>query len=556
MRRHASGIGFLLLACSILSWSATLAQRSANQGYLVTRIFDARTFEIAGVGRVRLLGVAPPQYQPNAEQTWQEAGEFCQASLIGKKVRLETDLQKINNEGQALVYLYLEDGTFFNLELVRAGYANVSSNALIHLRKLKAAEEDARRNNRGIWNDGQAANPAPKAASNGTAPVSAAPAPSSTLQASTGAPSSASPVPEAPKQVANAPVTVVPPSPIPQEPVKQPVAQPAKSSSVPDPAPSPASTSGRAPAPVTPRNAASVQSGARNSPPVRGKKELLKAIQVPKGDIVSLRLPAAWVNFEGNMASGIPIYGATITWTESGTLVDNMIGWRKTGFPMMHQFSVAKLKLINDDRDVEIELRSTAATVKLRFGADADKINNAWKEIAIPPVEWSAYADEIYAEEAETKLRGEMALWPKEKQVSLIRFLHQTLFCQSVTLENYKEIEYLTVDTGNGGWIYNDLQLNQTQRLAKVINERLLVLLRQFSTYASEMGNSGVQLTGQILHKSLLDKYALPMTDHFRIYITADQIKKFVDADITSQQLIDQGIVLLNNNRVSVPLSL
>jgi hypothetical protein len=287
-----------------------------------------------------------------------------------------------------------------------------------------------------------------------------------------------------------------------------------------------------------------------------GKKDVLKAVQIEKGEIVSLKLPAAIVTYEGNMVSGIPIYGVTVSWTDSGVMVNNVTSWREAGFPMLHQFAVAKLKMMNDDRDVEIELRSTACTVKLRFGADPDRINKAWKGIAIRPLEWSTYADELYAQEAEKKLRGEMSLWPRQKQVELIRFLHQTLLCQRVTIENYKDRDYLTVDTGNGGLIYNDLQLNQTQRVSRVINERLLDLLRQFSRFVSEMGESGVQLTGEILHKSLLDQYASPQSDHFKIYVTADLIKKFVDANITSQQLIDQGVVLLNDNRISVPLSM
>ncbi len=165
LRHRAMGFALVLLVFSTLPAPPALAQPSGKQpNYVVTRVLDARTFDVRGVGRVRLLGVAPPQYQPYADEAWREAGEYCQANLVGKRVKLETDLQKSNNEGQALVYLYLEDGTFLNVELVRTGYATVASNALIHLRKFKAAEEEARENHRGIWSEGKAFQSPPAAA--------------------------------------------------------------------------------------------------------------------------------------------------------------------------------------------------------------------------------------------------------------------------------------------------------------------------------------------------------------------------------------------------------
>jgi endonuclease YncB( thermonuclease family) len=149
---YASFVALILLVFSVQSTSLALGQ---DPDYVVTRVLDAYTFEIGGVGRVRLLGVARPLNQPSADQAWREARKYCQANLVGKKVKLETDLQKSNDDGQALVYLYLEDGTLFNVELVRAGLATVATNALLHLQELRAAEEEARQNHRGVWSDNE-----------------------------------------------------------------------------------------------------------------------------------------------------------------------------------------------------------------------------------------------------------------------------------------------------------------------------------------------------------------------------------------------------------------
>ena len=47
--------------------------------------------------------------------------------MAGKNVRLGFDVQKRDRYGRLLAYVYLLDGTFVNLELVRQGYAQGSS---------------------------------------------------------------------------------------------------------------------------------------------------------------------------------------------------------------------------------------------------------------------------------------------------------------------------------------------------------------------------------------------------------------------------------------------
>jgi endonuclease YncB( thermonuclease family) len=153
--RHVFGLRLAILVSCTLSLQPAYAPRSfSKRTYIITRVLDARTFDLARLGRIRLLGVAPAQNVRFADQAWREAGEYCQTNLVGKKVRLETDLQKSNIDGERLAYLYLEDGTLFNLELIRAGYATAESNAVRHLREFKAAEEEARQNCRGVWSEG------------------------------------------------------------------------------------------------------------------------------------------------------------------------------------------------------------------------------------------------------------------------------------------------------------------------------------------------------------------------------------------------------------------
>jgi micrococcal nuclease len=75
---------------------------------------------------VRLLGVDTPEtVHPNkgVERFGKEASAFSKLSLLGKEVRLAFDWDLRDGYGRLLAYLYLPDGSCFNAELIREGYA-------------------------------------------------------------------------------------------------------------------------------------------------------------------------------------------------------------------------------------------------------------------------------------------------------------------------------------------------------------------------------------------------------------------------------------------------
>lgn len=99
--------------------------------FRVSRVVDGDTIVVLMGGkeeRVRLIGVDTPETkQPRnpVELYGPEASAFTREALEGKKVRLETDVQERDRYGRLLAYVYLEDGTFFNEELLRQGYAKI-----------------------------------------------------------------------------------------------------------------------------------------------------------------------------------------------------------------------------------------------------------------------------------------------------------------------------------------------------------------------------------------------------------------------------------------------
>jgi len=80
---------------------------------------------------------------------------FTKNLVEGKKVRLEFDVQKRDRYDRLLAYVYLEDGTFVNAEIVRQGYAQVMTIPpnVKYQELFLRLQKEARENGRGLWSD-------------------------------------------------------------------------------------------------------------------------------------------------------------------------------------------------------------------------------------------------------------------------------------------------------------------------------------------------------------------------------------------------------------------
>lgn len=104
---------------------------SGDTAYRVLRVVDGDTVEIDFQGKatkVRLIGVDTPEaVHPSkpVEVYGKESSNFTKNLLIGESVYLRFDVDRTDNYGRLLAYLYrAPDGLFVNLEIVRQGYGH------------------------------------------------------------------------------------------------------------------------------------------------------------------------------------------------------------------------------------------------------------------------------------------------------------------------------------------------------------------------------------------------------------------------------------------------
>ena len=113
------------------------------------------------------------------------------------------------------------------------------------------------------------------------------------------------------------------------------------------------------------------------------------------------------------------------------------------------------------------------------------------------------------------------------------------------------------LDLGSGSTVYNTIQMDESARVARTVNDRVLKVLKASLAPLADLGESavsGVRVDTKILSRNFVDRGAEPSIDAVQIYAPRELVRKFADADITSQQLIDGCVVLVNDNRVQVLL--
>lgn len=123
--------------------------------YLVTKVIDGDTFEIASGQTVRLIGIDTPEtvHPTKGMQCFgPEASSFTKSLLENKEVKLEKDVSETDQYGRLLRYIYL-DNLFVNEYLVNEGYARVSTYPpdVKYQETFQKAEQSARDGNRGLW---------------------------------------------------------------------------------------------------------------------------------------------------------------------------------------------------------------------------------------------------------------------------------------------------------------------------------------------------------------------------------------------------------------------
>lgn len=135
-----------------------------KQNYKVVKVVDGDTIDVeidGQIERVRLIGVNTPEVvdpRQRVECFGREASEKAHELLDGKEVELEADATQTDRDkyNRLLRYVRTTEGSFYNLEIIKLGYAYEYTYDLPYKyqSEFKAAQIEAQNKKSGLWADG------------------------------------------------------------------------------------------------------------------------------------------------------------------------------------------------------------------------------------------------------------------------------------------------------------------------------------------------------------------------------------------------------------------
>jgi micrococcal nuclease len=156
-------IAVLFLGAGFLAGYYWPASSNSSLQWKVERVIDGDTLEVSREGeieRVRLIGLDTPEISHSSAEVNEcfgpEASDYLQSLLAGKSIYLLPDpLTSERDQYQRLLsYVFLEDGTLVNAQLIEEGYAFLYIyEPFQFMKQFDYWEKKARIERKGLWGE-------------------------------------------------------------------------------------------------------------------------------------------------------------------------------------------------------------------------------------------------------------------------------------------------------------------------------------------------------------------------------------------------------------------
>ena len=127
-----------------------------RQGAVVDAVLTGDSVRLKGGKVLRYVGVdaySPESSLPLSREYGQKALEFNNKLVGGKHIGIEWGPKLRDNRGQLLGYVFTEDGTFVNEEILREGHAKAKITVpnIRYAEQFRDWEYEAKKAKKGIW---------------------------------------------------------------------------------------------------------------------------------------------------------------------------------------------------------------------------------------------------------------------------------------------------------------------------------------------------------------------------------------------------------------------
>jgi hypothetical protein len=277
--------------------------------------------------------------------------------------------------------------------------------------------------------------------------------------------------------------------------------------------------------------------------------------QFAKGDLVTPKFSKTAITFDKvKIWSATNQYSAVVSKTPNGNYQINGSDKWQGFFPYLAEFHIKEFE-ISKKKPSRVLLLGTRILIEITIPLElniSDVLNTILFKGSVEELTKSPYFQELEKKHFPVLFLDKLAAIPFEAQRKLMRDVNYSILAYNK--KDFKEKTYFSAEMENDV-VYNTLKLNQAARAARQTEDAIKKAKSIFQITGKLQGVEGIKIATDIYSKDFLNKFASNTTERYEMYVSFDLLQKFIDAEITNQELVDGSIILVEGSRVKINLT-
>lgn len=278
--------------------------------------------------------------------------------------------------------------------------------------------------------------------------------------------------------------------------------------------------------------------------------------EIKSGDWVVPKFPQKLVTFDKiKVWSARSQYKVILSKSPAGVAVNSVNEWQALDFPMMFNFKVKEFER-GKNKPGRILLVATSFQIEIIVPAEIDLQTAAASVLFRGTLSQFLVSDYFLTQQKlilPKIFSGPSSSLPYDTQAEIMKWVG--FKSDALSTATFKEKSYLALKL-DSDVVYNTIQVNQAERASRQTEIALIKLKEMFSIVGKAPMFDGVKILAPIYSRDFVnERYRDPHEERFEIYVSFDLLKKFVESDITNQELTEGSIILIDGSRVKVNLS-
>jgi len=237
------------------------------------------------------------------------------------------------------------------------------------------------------------------------------------------------------------------------------------------------------------------------------------------------------------------------------TTVNGRADWKDAGWAFTIEYTIREIK--KSSKGTLVKLQHDPYQIEVNFDPSIKDLNKVMNEVFYAGNVNSFKQTDYYQTEVVDRFlprifKGVLVAIPEKDKLEMMEKVSYDI--EALGIFDYKEKQYLRCLVENNT-AYNTRVVSDSQRTSTVIKSKLLEPLKYYYEKIKKVnGVDGLKMIVTVFYRDFITE-PTDRKDTLELYVPKTEIGQFIDADITSQELMNKSIILLNGNRVQVDLN-